>query len=387
MMKYVNINYIDEIDQLRGIAIILTLLSHLAFMQGTPSELYLYIINNVAQFWGGVHLFFVVSGYVISRSFMRDFERDHAPTRADFIQQWMRFYIRRFFRIVPTALTWIVITLLLSHLVNTHGSFGAPHSILIQALAASFFVYNAFTPWIAGAAFGVFWSLSFEEQFYLAFPLFSRNSERFKLIALVGVILLFTHIHRPADQHLIMVSFPLDAICWGVLLAMAQRSGWLKGLEPIFLHNPWARLVNLMFAVAIMIFSTILLRNVNFGTSVLELSAAWLVFCASFDKGYIGPVGAAGTVFRSFGKVSFSLYCAHMPAFLLTREILIPLGDMYRLGSEVLNWFALALATILCTVFTILSVNLVERPTRRYGRRLAADGFRDHIPALNVARN
>jgi peptidoglycan/LPS O-acetylase OafA/YrhL len=380
-------NYIDEIDQLRGIAIILTLFSHLAFMQGTPSKIYLYVINNIAQFWGGVHLFFVVSGYVISRSFMQDFEQDHAPTRADFIQQWMKFYIRRFFRIVPTAITWIVTTLLLSHLFNQNGSFGTLHSILIQALAASLFVYNAFTPWIAGAAFGVFWSLSFEEQFYLVFPLFSRKPEKLKLIVLAAVILLFTHIHRPANQHLIMVSFPLDAICWGVLIAMAQRNEWLKGWEPIVLENPWARLLNLMFAVAVIIFSTILLRNFNFGTSVLELSAAWLVFCASFDKGYIRPAGAAGSVIKSLGKVSFSLYCAHMPAFLLTREILMPIGDMYKLSSEVLNWIAAALAAMLCAVFTILSVNLVERPTRRYGRRLAAEGFRGQLPAFNTTGN
>lgn len=384
MKNYKSISYIDEIDQLRGIAIILTLLAHVAFMQGTPSNVYLYVINNIAQFWGGVHLFFVVSGYVISRSFMQDFEQDHAPTRADFIKQWMQFYIRRFFRIVPTAITWIVTTLLLAHLFNQNGSFGTLHSIHIQALAASLFVYNAFIPWIGGAAFGVFWSLSFEEQFYILFPLFSRNSEKFKLLVLVAVILLFTHVHRPANQHLIMVSFPLDAICWGVLIAMAQRNGWLNRLEPIFLEKPWTRLANVMFAVAVMIFSTILLRDFTFGTSVLELSAAWLVICASFDKGYIRPVGAAGTVFKSFGKVSFSLYCAHMPAFLLTREILIPIGGIYHLSSEVLNWIALPIAAILCTVFTILSVNLVERPTRRYGRSLTADGFRGRVPAFNT---
>lgn len=375
---------IDEIDQLRGIAIILTLFAHLAFMQATPSEVYLYIINNIAQFWGGVHLFFVVSGYVISRSFMQDFEQDHAPTRADFIKHWKRFYIRRFFRIVPAAITWIVITLLFSHLCNKNGSFGTPHSLPIQALAASLFVYNVFIPWIGGAAFGVFWSLSFEEQFYLVFPLFSRKSEKFKLIVLAVVILLFTHIHRPANQHMIMSSFPLDAICWGMLIAITQRNGWLKDWEPMFLENPRARLVNLIFAVSVIIFSTILLRNFPFGTSVLEVSAAWLVFCASFDKGYIWPVGTVGTVFKSFGKVSYSLYLAHIPAFLLTREILIPIGETYKLGFEVLNWIALAFAAVLCTVFTILSVNLVERPTRRYGRHLSDNGFRVQLPAFNT---
>src|SRR5262249_44154101 len=114
---------IDEIDQLRGIAIILTLLAHLAFMQATPSRIYLYVINNVAQFWGGVHLFFIVSGYVISRSFMHHFEPGYAPTREDFIQQWIKFYIRRFFRIVPTALTWIAVTLCFSLVFNRNGSF------------------------------------------------------------------------------------------------------------------------------------------------------------------------------------------------------------------------------------------------------------------------
>jgi peptidoglycan/LPS O-acetylase OafA/YrhL len=376
MKTYADNNYIEEIDHLRGVAIILTLFAHLAFMQGNPSKAYLYIVNNIAQFWGGVHLFFVVSGYVISRSFMHDFEYAYAPTRADFMRQWMKFYIRRFFRIIPTAMTWIVMTLLFSQLFNSHGSFGPPHSVFVQALAASLFVYNVFIPSIGGAAFGVFWSLSFEEQFYLLFPLFSRNSEKSKLVVLVAVIVVFTHIHRPANQHLIMVSFPLDAICWGVLLAMAQRNGWLKGLQPTFLENPWARLINLVVAVAVLTVSAVLLRDFTFGTSFLELSAAWLVFCASFDKGYISPFGMTGTLFKSFGKVSFSLYCAHIPAFLLTRESLLSLGEVYTLSSEALNWIAPVIAAILCTVFTVLSVNLVERPSRQYGRRLTEESYR-----------
>ena len=359
--------HISEIDSLRGVAIFLTLIAHLAFMQPTISSIYLYIINHIAQFWGGVHLFFVISGYVISRSFMDKFSKKYTPEKLNYLVECKKFYLRRFFRIIPTAMFWILFTLVVAINFNTHESFGTNKSIYIQAAAAATFVYNALTPWIAGSAYGIYWSLSFEEQFYLLFPIFSRKAERFKLIFLIAIIFIFSYIHRPANQNLIMVSFPLDAICWGVLIALVQKNKWVERFEPSFLSKIQFSFLNIVGALSVIILSPILLRNYVFGTSVLELSAAWLVFCASYNKGYIYSVGIIGSLFRKLGRVSFSLYCAHMPAYLITREIIISMGNNYY--PSIQNWIALGISLTICFFFSTLSYTFIEKPTRLFGRK------------------
>lgn len=362
--------HVDDFDHLRGVAILLTLIAHLMFMQETHSGALAYINNNIAQFWGGVLLFFVISGYVITRGFMTGFGLLASPRRSDFLAAWKAFYVRRFFRIVPTAMLWILLTFSCAVTLNFHGSFGTMQSNVQQALAASLFVYNFFVPSIAGASFGVYWSLSLEEQFYLVFPVLMRRSESLKYAIVVLVIIAFLFIHRPANQALIMVSFPVDALCYGVLIAMLERGRWLRRWEPRFLKSLSMRYANQAAAVAMLIFFPIIFRSVTPGTSFLVLVAAWMVFCASFDKGYMRPIGMIRKVTRLLGRVSFSLYCSHMLAFLLTREVAITFRELFKIESGLQNFLALLVATLLCASFTYFSVTYVERPTRLLGRRL-----------------
>ena len=171
---------VAEIDHLRGLAIALTLVAHVnaAFVQPIP---WVTAVYAHAEFWGGVYLFFVISGYVITRGFW-----DACADRSRRFSSVARvFYGRRFFRIAPPAWLWIACTTLCAALFNVEGTFGDLRRNMIQAFAAATFTYNFVFP-LWSAAFGIYWSLTFEEQFYLSFPLLARLDRRIRTLVLVA---------------------------------------------------------------------------------------------------------------------------------------------------------------------------------------------------------
>jgi peptidoglycan/LPS O-acetylase OafA/YrhL len=360
--------HLTEIDYLRGLAILLTLIAHFAFMQVTPSPVYVFIINHIAQFWGGVILFFTISGFVITRSFMESFDKNHSPEQRHFKFACKLFYLRRCYRIFPTSSLWILLTILFSLNFNKFGSFGTIHSVMIQAFAALFFVYNALTPWIVGPALSIFWSLSFEEQFYLIFPFLVRLDFKLKMLFLLGIIISFCFIHRPPDQTRLINSFPLDAICYGVLIALLHKNKFSERIKPSFLENKQLSHINFYVSVITIILSPILFKKITCGTSILVLAGAWLVFCASYGNGYISLNNKVLSCLRVLGRVSFSLYCCHMSAYLIAKECSFYLKTEINLNSFFLNIFSFIVAMTLCTVFTCISYFLIEKKSRDWGR-------------------
>lgn len=349
-------SHIVEIDHLRGLAILLTGVAHInaALVTPVPALSWLY---SRAEFWGGVYLFFVISGYVITRGFAQSLEARGTA----FWEAWLAFYRRRFFRIVPAALCWIGLTLLLAAAFNRHGSFGGMRSNLMQAWAAAVFAYNfVFPMWTV--TFGVFWSLALEEQFYLVFPLLNRIPLRLRIALLIAPICLLFFVHRPAGS--LAVFLPVDALCWGVLIALAERNGLTRRIEPTFLGNLRARTVVFLAALLALVLIPAWLKQFTPATSLMTLVCAWIVFCASFDRGYVLP--AFSDWLRPLGLVSFSAYLCHIPAFLVAREIAITLGTV-GIGSILQNVVAVAVALLLAAAFSAMSYVWVETPMRRKG--------------------
>lgn len=121
----------------------------------------------------GVDIFFVISGYVISGLLGRELSR---TGRICFTQ----FYLRRARRLMPAAALMISVTVALSAiLISPVGTY--QQSAGQAASAASIFMANAYFYVSSGGYFQTsaeanpflhMWSLSVEEQFYFAFPLF-----------------------------------------------------------------------------------------------------------------------------------------------------------------------------------------------------------------------
>ena len=177
-------------------------------------------------------------------------------------------------------------------------------------------------------------------------------------------------VRRPAGTFLVFV--PVDALCWGVLLGLADRGGLLARLEPRRLRGPAARALSLAASLLALVLVPSWLKPFPPATSLMTLSCVWLVFCASFDAGYARPGRAEGL--RQLGTVSFSLYLCHVPAFLVARGIGLLARSRWSVDAAWLNAGSVGLGLALTALFTTVSFSAVETPARRRGRRVRFGG-------------
>ncbi len=142
---------VPVLDGWRSIAILLVLFEHI----GTSlAGRYTAPWRQTGQH--GVTLFFVLSGFLI------------ASRLAEGPIDLKRFYLRRFFRLMPVAWAYLAALVLFDLLANAH------FTSLREVCACLFFYRNFISVGGGGAMAGHSWSLSIEEQFYVAWPCLLR---------------------------------------------------------------------------------------------------------------------------------------------------------------------------------------------------------------------
>jgi peptidoglycan/LPS O-acetylase OafA/YrhL len=187
----------------RAIAISLVLVSHLINHDIFP------IAAEIGHM--GVLLFFALSGYLITTRLLQEYHSTGRISLRDF-------YLRRAFRILPPAVTYLAILAFLS-------AIGWVACDYRSILAALFFYVNyipvATVAWKAGH----FWSLSVEEHFYLVWPLLLILSGviagwRTALGLAIGICLWRAAIQ---DAHWSFhTDYIADTLLWGCCLAFVQ---------------------------------------------------------------------------------------------------------------------------------------------------------------------
>ncbi|WP_027035191.1 acyltransferase family protein [Mesorhizobium ciceri] len=286
-----------QLDALRAIAVTMVLYSHF-FAAGGSS------------FWGhiGVRLFFVLSGFLITRLLLE------ARSAAEFEAgpALRSFYIRRGLRIFPPyfavlGFVWLV------DLDQSRGS------LVWHALYLSNFWYalrNDWNPWVLCH----FWSLSIEEQFYLAWPLvvLLAPRRRFEQIC-IGVIALSLAYRfywpitaTPALARDLLPPASMDALATGALLACWRARG---AALPHWMQFSWPA-----FAAAFLVIEWFVPAPAD---PMLEW-AHWLVrqvlplvplmaIVAACSRGLGGPLGKLAELppLLGLGRISYGVYLYH----------------------------------------------------------------------------
>jgi peptidoglycan/LPS O-acetylase OafA/YrhL len=98
-----------EIEYLRAIAVLLVVFAHADA---------LFPQSGIGQ-WTGVDLFFCISGYVITRSFQEYF--DEAIAEGRWWAAARAFWVRRIFRLAPSAWLWLAVMVFCSWGFNSTG--------------------------------------------------------------------------------------------------------------------------------------------------------------------------------------------------------------------------------------------------------------------------
>lgn len=147
------------LDGLRAVAVLAVVAGHAAlFRFGTMLDAAAPELRSTMGSVAvtGVRIFFLISGYVITRLLLIEYRERGAVSLA-------KFYTRRITRIIPPFAVYLGAVLLLSRA----GYFSAPPSEI--AAAGAFICNTNLHPctWFVGHS----WSLAVEEQFYLLWPM------------------------------------------------------------------------------------------------------------------------------------------------------------------------------------------------------------------------
>lgn len=369
---------IADIEVLRAIAVLFTVAQHIGLLlpwvrwEDGP-------LGHWLALWGGVDLFFCISGFVIIRSLYR---RDALPLAGwrCFLAMALPFWTRRVWRILPTAWLWIALCLLASAFFNRSGLFGPVAANLADGTAAIlqyanihwYFcsTYPATNCNYVTSLLGPYWSLSLEEQFYITLPFaifFFPKKRFFIFISIATLAQLF--LHRPTWDPLWATR--TDGLLLGVAIGLWQGRPSHGMVEPSWLRGNWA-------AVAVPLAGTALIAvipspadDIRFATGLLTLVCAALVFLASYDRTHFLPEGWPRRVMIVLGARSYAIYIIHLPIFILTREIwfrMSPPGTAFDGGDT--PAFLLTAAVLLMTAVEI-NYRLLERPLRTHGKQVA----------------
>lgn len=141
---------IRSLDGLRGVSIILVLISHFKFADGFPWQ-----YRRVTDVGGvGVTVFFVISGFIITYILLNEYAQNGKINL-------FQFYIKRALRILPVFLLYTLFVIIWEIIQNKNTDNGD--------------LLNVFTFTLNFAkdcrhAFGHLWTLCVEEQFYIIWP-------------------------------------------------------------------------------------------------------------------------------------------------------------------------------------------------------------------------
>ena len=377
------------LDGLRGIAVLLVMLTHTWRMPKTGlSDRVVSFVVSIG--WSGVELFFVLSGFLIT-GILLDSKGGHHYFR--------NFYARRMLRIFPLYYAMLAVSFvaapLLPQLVGR--SLGNANG---QQLWYIFHLSNfsmAAHGAVAAAPLGVTWSLSVEEQFYVAWPFVVWVLPRRWLLRLCLVIALLslacrivlTAIHVNTTVVYLLTPSQLGAIAIGGAVAIALRSG--GGIERWALWARWVLVVTPFLIVAIGLVAmpgrySLDLSNPLMGTIgmlILQLLYAAMIVAVLSGKPLprlLRPIETKAL--RACGRWSYAMYLFHTPLISVIYVVSLRHGWPLLLGSALPVQLLLTTTCIGITVtFAALSWRFYEQPIiglKRlfpvYPQRKTADG-------------
>lgn len=349
--------YNDEIQALRAIAICLVLVSHAVTLFPWNTERWLVIGKG---FYVGVDLFLCVSGYVITKSLGRrllDAEGD------GFWRQTAAFWMRRLYRITPSALAWLFIPMLCYSLIQGYNRDDTIDIVSALGHVANFRSWQC--AWVAKehcGSFGHYWSLSLEEQFYLLLPflvLFFR-----KRLQVALVIAVITQVFLPRPLGSVFGAMKTDALLLGVLLAMWSGTSSYRIFEPR-ISSSLVRFVIPVLAIACLVGMT-RYEPVPFFIGMVAVVSAVIVWLCSYDSGYFIGDGFLRKVLVWIGERSFAIYLIHPFSFWLTKQFFAWVYPGMGFGGSYTVRFA-AVGVVFLLVLVEASYRLIEIPFRQRG--------------------
>ena len=342
-----------ELNGLRGCAILLVIFFH----------------ANIPYVKGGaigVDIFYVLSGFLITRLLLQEFDRFGSIN-------FKNFYARRFLRLIPALVVMLAVFCVVGYLVLPARD--AAHN-LGESLVSLFYMANwsKALGWSPKPVFhGHTWSLSTEEQFYLLWPVLLLvmlrllKDRRGLLLAAAGLALLSWGLR----VFMLTMGFPEDRILYGL---DSRGDGLMAGcaLAVLFESNlvrrehlpALGRALNLLLPIgaAILLYITAFVRLETPFMILAGLALVDLISVVMILQVFVHPqslftrlLGHPWLVY--LGTISYGLYLWHFPIFKVLRH----------LGYD--KWILISIGSALSLLIAALSYRFMESPLLRLKER------------------
>jgi peptidoglycan/LPS O-acetylase OafA/YrhL len=335
--------YRPEIDGLRAIAVVPVILFH-------------YNLHSVAPGgFVGVDVFFVISGYLITRVI-----RDEVEAGSFSVAE---FYFRRVRRIFPALIAMYLACCVASLIISFPSEAG---NIGTSIVASIFFVSNIVFYNSSGGYFDQkmesnpllhTWSLSVEEQFYLFFPIavyLLRHRQQFLKLYLLPGIALFSFVASAlaVQSNPDAAFYLLQYRAWELLFGSVLAMGVFPAVKRKIVAEG-AGLAGLLLILGSMLF---LSEQTPFpGLAALpSCLGAVLIIHATTDRRTLLSDSLSIYPLRFIGLISYSLYLWHWPIIVF-----------YRFIREPSSIYEKAFLIFLCGIVAFASWKYIETPFRR----------------------
>ena len=353
------LGYRPALDGMRALAILAVLGFHLGIATTPPpspmsrsTHLAASLLFHAQSGYLGVQVFFVLSGFLITVLLVAEHQRRGSVS-------FRGFYRRRVLRLFPA-----LFVLVAACGIYAWGFPTAPESSGIGRDSLATVLY--FANW-SGAASPAFtehllsqtWSLSIEEQFYVLWPVAlivcSRHLRRPVLFALTVGAAGVSWAERSALWHqgasATRVYYGLDtrgdALLVGCALGLAVAWGWLPAGPVVRGAVQAGGIVGVAFLAAVMTgpgqLAPVLLRGeFDWVLPTTAMAAAAILLTV-----IVAPDGLLSRFFSlrplvGIGRLSYSLYLWHFPAFMVLTESRTGLTLLPLMGVRLVGAFGLA---------------------------------------------
>lgn len=351
-------SYMPQLDGLRAVAIMCVLIEHF--------ELSVRYINNVVSIGRlGVILFFVLSGFLITRILLEEREI-HESKHISQVALIRSFYIRRFLRIFP--IYYLTIFLLASFDYAPIKDHLLWHLTYLSNFSFSFF---GGTPYSFSQHF---WSLCVEEQFYLFWPFVIVYAPRRYLHRVIMGVIIASVTYKALGLIFgltdLQVERPvfgcMDSLGFGALLALygKETDKYNSYKSTLIKTSIWIGLPLLIGTQILYALGEHGYKSITFSTTFTTLKdfAAALFFVRIVEHASQNSGNAFGSLLsirpiRYVGKISYGIYIYHyflkgiFPSFL------------YAVGiTQLPKWGGFTILTLTSISLASVSWHFIEKP-------------------------
>jgi peptidoglycan/LPS O-acetylase OafA/YrhL len=335
--------YMIQLDTLRAISIILVLIQHFSPKKSFFGSEGVFPVGFI-----GVDIFFVLSGFLITRSLIREKDEDITLAKKAF-----RFTAKRAIRLFPVY-----------------------YLVLFIGLAFNFYNIREFWPWMFGYAsnflaakeghptwgYTQFWSLAVEEQFYLFWPwfiwFFPIRTLKGAFLAFISSGIIIRGIMFYMDAPPIAIRFStfalLDLFGMGAILAYYHHYKLAEAKRNLFKNLAWVGLAGMIAVVGCRIAKVPMLSSPGVALMFFSFFGS-LVYVHLVNMTAIGLNWGKGFWENPFlihvGKVSYGIYVYHNFVLLLLPAALAAIG-LSMTNIFILDFIILSAVTLLISTLS-----------------------------------